>query len=63
MINKPTHIFGSFIAHAYVMLISCLMDELFTNATGQNLLFVHDAVRVIIERNAVKFDTGPENLK
>ena len=23
----------------------------------------HDAVRVIIDRNAVEFDTGPENLK
>ena len=64
MINKPTHISGSFIAHAYVMLISCLMDELFTNATVGKIYFSdHDAVRVIIERNAVEFDTGPENIK
>ena len=46
------------------MLISCLMDELFTNATVGKIYFSdHDAVRVIIERNAVEFDTGPENLK
>ena len=58
MIKKPAHISGSFIDH--VCVIKNLMEEFFINATVNGISFsVHDAVRTIIERNAVDFHTIP----
>ena len=58
MVNKPTHISGSLIDHVYIK--KSLMEELFYNATVQNIYFSdHDAVRIIIEKNSIDFCTIP----
>ena len=60
MVNKPTHISGSLIDHVFIK--KDLMEEFFTNATVQNIYFSdHDAVRILIEKNAVGFYTIPSN--
>ena len=49
MVNKPTHISGSLIGHVYIK--KGLIEELFTNATVENIYFWDDdAVRIIIEK-------------
>ena len=58
MVNKPTHTSGSLIDHVYIK--KSLMEELFFNATVQNIYFSdHDAVRIIIEKNSIDFCTIP----
>ena len=58
MVNKPTHISGSLIDHVFIK--KDLMEEFFTNATVENIYFLdHDAVRILIEKNAVGFYTIP----
>ena len=58
MVNKPTHISGSLIDHVFIK--KDLMEEFFTNATVENIYFSdHDAVRILIEKNAVGFYTIP----
>ena len=58
MVNKPTHISGSLIDHVFIK--KDLMEEFFTNATVENIYFSeHDAVRILIEKNAVSFYTIP----
>ena len=58
MVNKPTHISGSLIDHVYIK--KSLIEELFTNATVENIYFWDDdAVRIVIEKNAVDFGTVP----
>ena len=60
MVNKPTHISGSLIDHVFIK--KDLMEEFFTNATVENIYFSdHDAVRILIEKNAVGFYTIPSN--
>ena len=55
-VNKPTHIYGSLIDHVYIK--KSLMQELFFNATVQNIYFSdHDAVRTVIEKNSDEFCT------
>ena len=54
MVNKPTHISGSLIDHVFIK--KDLMEEFFTNATVENIYFSdHDAIRILIEKNAVGF--------
>ena len=56
MVNKPTHISGSLIDHAYIK--KSLMEEFSFNATVQNIYFLdHYRIRIIIEKNAVDFCT------
>ena len=56
MVNKPTQISGSLINHLYIK--KCLIEEFFTNETVENIYFSDDeAVRTIIEKNAVDFRT------
>ena len=58
MLNKPTHISGPLIDHVYIK--KSLMEGFFTNATVESIYFSdHDAVRTIIEKNAVHFSTIP----
>ena len=58
MVNKLTHISGSLIDHVFIK--KDLMEEFFTNATVENIYFSdHDAVRILIEKNAVGFYTIP----
>ena len=58
MVNKPTHISGSLIDHVFIK--KDLMEEFFTNATVENIYFSdHDAIRILIEKNAVGFYTIP----
>ena len=53
-VNKPTHISGSLIEHAYLK--KDLMEEFFTNATVGNIYFSdHDAVRIKIHKNYFDF--------
>ena len=47
MVNESAYISGSLIYHVNVK--NSLMEELFTNATVQNIYFSdHDAVRIVI---------------
>ena len=56
MVNKPTQISGSLMDHLYIK--KCLIEEFFTNETVENIYFSDDeAVRTIIEKNAVDFRT------
>ena len=56
MVNKPTQISGSLMNHLYIK--KCLIEEFFTNETVENIYFSDDeAVRTIIEKNAVDFRT------
>ena len=56
MANKPTHTSGSLIDHVYNK--KGLMEEFFSNGTVENIYFSdHDVVRIIIEKNALKFCT------
>ena len=56
MVNKPTQISGSLMNHLYIK--KCLIEEFFTNETVENTYFSDDeAVRTIIEKNAVDFRT------
>ena len=58
MANKPTHTSGSLIDRVYNK--KGLMEEFFSNGTVENIYFSdHDAVRIIIEKNALKFCTIP----
>ena len=58
IINKPTHISGSLIDHVYIK--KSLMEELFANAIVENIYFSdHDAIRIVIEKNNVDFQTIP----
>ena len=52
IINKPTHIPGSLIDDVYIK--KTLMENFFTNESVENIYFSdHDAVRIVIEKNAV----------
>ena len=54
MVNKTTHISGSLIDHVYIK--RTLMEEFFTIATVENIYFSdHDALRIVIKKNAVDF--------
>ena len=56
MLNKPTHISGPLT----IYIKKNLMEGFFTNATVESIYFSdHDAVRTIIEKNAVHFSTIP----
>ena len=58
MVNKPTQISGSLMDHLYIK--KCLIEEFFTDETVENIYFsYYDAVRMIIEKNAVDFRTIP----
>ena len=58
MVNKPTHISGSLLDHAYIK--KSLTEEFFARTTVENIYFSeHDSVRIIIEKNAVAFQTIP----
>ena len=58
MVNKPTHISGSSIDHAYIK--NALMEELFTDVTVENNYFSdHDAVRIAIWKNCADFHIKP----
>ena len=58
MVNKPTQISGSLMDHLYIK--KCLIEVFFTNETVENIYFSDDeAVRMIIEKNAVDFRTIP----
>ena len=58
IVNKPTHLCGSLIDH--VCLKKNLIEEFFTNSTVENIYFSdHDAIKNIIEKNAVDFHTIP----
>ena len=58
MVNKLTHISGSLIDHVFIK--KDLMEEFFINATVENIYFSdHDAIRILIEKNAVGFYTIP----
>ena len=56
--NKPTHISGSLIDHAYIK--KTLMEEFSAQATVENIYFSnHDAVRIVIEKSNVDFQSIP----
>ena len=56
MVNKPTHISESLIDHVYLK--KSLIEDFLFNATVENIYFSdNDAVRIIIEKNAVDFCT------
>ena len=58
IVNKATHISGSLIDHVYVK--ETLMEEFSINLTVENIYFSdHDAVRTVIDKNAVDFHTIP----
>ena len=58
IVNKPTHLFGSLIDHVYIK--KTLMEEFSANATIENVYFSdHDAIRIVIEKNNVDFETIP----
>ena len=58
-LNKPAHIFGSFIDSAYIR--KALMEEDFTNITVENIFFFsdYDAVEMTIEKTYVDFHSHP----
>ena len=54
VVNKPTHVSGSLIDHAYIK--KALMEEFFSNVTVKNIYFSdHDAVRIAIHKNMLIF--------
>ena len=54
MVNKPTDTSGSLINHVYIK--KALMEEIFTNATVENIYVLHhDVVRIGIEKIFVDF--------
>ena len=58
IVNKPTHISGSLIDHVYIK--KMLMEEFCANATVENICFSdHDAIRIVIEKNNLDFQTIP----
>ena len=58
IVNKPTHISGSLIDH--VSIKKTLMEKFFANAAVENIYFSdHDAIRAVIEKNKVDFQTIP----
>ena len=60
MVNKPTHISGSLLDHAYIK--KTLMREFSINGNFENINFSdHDTIRIAIEQNNVDFHTIPEN--
>ena len=59
IVNKPTHISGSLIDNVYIK--KTLMEEFFANAIVENIYFSdHDAIRIVIEKNNVDFQTIPK---
>ena len=59
IVNKPTNISGSLTDHVYIK--KTLMEEFFANATVKNIYFSdHDAIRIVIEKNNVDFQTIPK---
>ena len=58
IVNKATHRSGSLTDHVYVK--KTLMEEFSINLTVENIYFSdHDAVRNVIDKNAVDFHTIP----
>ena len=59
IVNKPIHISGSLIDHVYIK--KTLMEEFSANITIENIHFSsdHDAIRIVIERDNVDFQTIP----
>ena len=58
MVNNPKLLSGSLVDHVYIK--NSLMKECFVNTTVENIYFSdHDAVRLIIEKNAFDFYTIP----
>ena len=58
IVNKATHIYGSLIDYVYIK--KTLMGEFPVNATVENICFSdHDAIRIVIEKNNVNFQTIP----
>ena len=58
IVNKPTHISGSLIDHVCIKKI--LMEEFSANATVEKNFFSdHDAIKIVIEKNNVDFQTIP----
>ena len=58
IVNKAAHMSGSLIHHVYVK--KTLMEEFSINLTVENIYFSdHDAVRIVIDKNAVDFHTIP----
>ena len=58
MVNKPKFLSGSLVDHVYIK--NSLIKEYFINANVGNIYFSdHDAVRIIIEKNAFDFYTIP----
>ena len=58
MVNNPKFLSGFFVDQVYIN--NSLMKECFTNATVGNIYFSdHNAVRIIIEKNAFDFYTIP----
>ena len=54
MVNKRTHISGSFINHVYIK--KTLMEEFSTYVSVKNIYFSDpDALRIVIAKNAVYF--------
>ena len=57
-VNKPRQISRSLTDHVFIK--KSLMEEFFTIATVENICFSdHDAVRIIIEKNAIDFRAIP----
>ena len=62
MVNKPTLISASLIDRVYIK--KRLIEELFTNATVENIYFsdhCKNTVRILTGKNAVDFRTIPSN--
>ena len=58
IVNKPTHISGLLIDH--VCIKKTLIKEFFADAIVENICFSdHDAIRIVIEKNNVDFQTIP----
>ena len=57
IVNKAIHISGSLIDFVYIK--KTLMEEFSTNVTIENIHFSldHDAIRIVIEKNNVDFQT------
>ena len=51
IVNKPTHILGSWIDHIYIN--KALMKEFFTKLTVENIYFSdHDTIGIVIEKKS-----------
>ena len=58
IVNKPRHISGSLKDRVYIK--KTLMKEFSANGTVENFYFSnHDAIRIVIEKNNVDFQTIP----